>query len=102
MSKHQEALNYMVHCGKCTLRIQCKECKRNYECSFYLASKKLQELVDKATPKKVLNTELHHIDAILKRTKCPQCSNYTYGFRYSVIKFCRHCGQALDWSNEDE
>lgn len=69
----------------------------------------LQELVEKATPKKVIK---------LPKTKygymhiCPICNNYIGTIVYDTSAriiveiehddYCCSCGQALDWSDEDE
>lgn len=57
--------------------------------------KDMKELVEKYTPKKVL-------DDI-----CPNCKLDTgtveqdyYGNYIRIHKFCNNCGQALDWSNK--
>ena len=64
-------------------------------------TKLLQELVDKATPKKVIiEKEEHdgtHYDEPYTETHliCPTCkSDECYN------KYCPICGQALDWSEE--
>ena len=50
----------------------------------------LQELVDRATPKKPYDKGDYYI--------CPNCSND----RCVCGKFCPNCGQAIDWSTNDE
>lgn len=54
----------------------------------------LQELVDKATPKKVNLYSFEH-----NKGKCPVCNNTVYSF---MNTYCQICGQKLDWSGEDE
>ena len=50
-----------------------------------------KELVDKATPKKPPK----HDKAV-----CPTCnSKANYGHPYT--EYCCHCGQALDWNEDD-
>nr|DAV75071.1 MAG TPA: putative hydrogenase nickel incorporation protein [Caudoviricetes sp.] len=59
----------------------------------------LQELVDKATPKKP--------DVNINNGYCPNC-HQTFGLertkeamiRSRWFSFCPYCGQALDWSEE--
>lgn len=59
----------------------------------------LQELVDKETPKKVvekeimcwLNSEPHYYG------KCPNCNG---AIKNNGIVYCPRCGQKLDWSDE--
>ena len=60
----------------------------------------LQELVDKATPKKP--------EITIHNGFCPNC-NYAFGFertkeamlRPRWFSFCPYCGQALDWGNDE-
>ena len=56
----------------------------------------LQELVNKATPKKVNKYRRH---TKLEPTYfCPICENIVE----KEHKYCTECGQALDWSDEDD
>ncbi len=50
----------------------------------------LEELVERATPKKPYDKCDYYI--------CPNCSND----RCVCGKFCPNCGQAIDWSVEDD
>lgn len=52
----------------------------------------VQKLVDKATPKKVVLT--------ISTIRCPSCNKQltNRGCSHSDYKFCRWCGQAIDWS----
>ena len=60
----------------------------------------LDELVEKATPKKPIQLENKN------RSRCPNCKNQL-PFRKNALKkqnpriYCDRCGQALDWSKED-
>ena len=65
----------------------------------------LQELVDKATPKKV--EKIAYMDIYgneLAKSKshfyngCPNCK----GNVGIDANYCRHCGQAVDWSDKNE
>lgn len=53
----------------------------------------LQELVDKAKPKKLLYSEEY-----ISFSHCPNCKKVV------PIRgdYCPHCGQAIDWRVEDE
>ena len=65
------------------------------------AIKPIKELVDKATPRKPI--EISHIG--LYGWACPSCANCVSNYPkrgHDKIKFCYSCGQALDWSEEDE
>ena len=57
----------------------------------------LQELVDKATPMKVLNREQHSKDSDAYGD-CPICK--TPLCDYTNPKGCGGCLQAIDWSEE--
>lgn len=52
----------------------------------------LQELVDKATPKKPYHGEWGY--------RCPTCGSiYVYDYEYDrEFDYCSNCGQKLDWS----
>lgn len=58
----------------------------------------LQELVDKETPMKVGKP---YID------DCPKCGKFMIDtceydlYNIPFIKYCPHCGQKLDWSDEN-
>lgn len=75
----------------------------------------LQELVDKATPKrpilnkiwenedtKTIYDECGRINELL--CVCPNCGESAiYDFEYNKrFKCCSHCGQRIDWSDLDE
>lgn len=57
----------------------------------------LQELVDKATPKKAI--EKHHFNDDLY---CPNCESCVYEFFMKREQWCSDCGQKIDWSKEYE
>lgn len=87
MNKYQEALENAVDCG-----IISKDWKV------------LKELVDKATPKKPKIKAFNEAepwdcaDYFVERNACPACE------RKMINKsdFCPNCGQAIDWSTDDE
>lgn len=56
----------------------------------------LQELVDRATPKKPKNWKAERRPNGRVEFNCPVC-NRIYNER---VNFCASCGQAIDWSNE--
>lgn len=81
MSKHKEALNEIVSC--CGHYVD----KGWFEEDLAL----LQQLVDKATPKKPIDSF------------CPICGSYeievqVVGYGWEKQKHCPDCGQAIDWS----
>ena len=55
----------------------------------------LQELVDKQTPKKVINKHKEYVFPKKYRLSglCSNCKNHV-----NESKYCHNCGQALDWS----
>ena len=108
MSKYQEALNkiketvekadiyyYQTACTPKERSIFAKEDKQGLST--------LQELVDRATPKKVDASKVitvydYSTNQYETIVPCPNCANnipFDNGF-----KFCPHCGQALDWGDE--
>ena len=95
MNKYQEALDEMC-CGCYT---SCS--KDGKPCLAYM---KLQELVDKFTPKKVIS----YINQGAYYYKCPSCktkinktllevSNITLIVTTNLTNFCPNCGQKLEW-----
>jgi hypothetical protein len=54
------------------------------------AEKVIEQLVDRATPKKV-----GRLKAYPSMGTCPSCE-----IPLSIQPFCEQCGQALDWSSE--
>ena len=73
----------------------------------------LNELVDKATPKKPIHDiicDSYDEDGFSESfeyevKKCPNCNVYLYdeseGLDFSELPHCPYCGQAIDWSEED-
>lgn len=58
----------------------------------------LKELVDKATPKKVLYlTIVDTPDNTYLNGNCPNCHNIVDSTNM-VEEYCQYCGQALDWN----
>lgn len=62
---------------------------------------KVQELVDKETPKKPKNVSEYSSDEW-----CPNCHSFNIETRdeegsWQKWDYCPDCGQALDWSNDE-
>lgn len=55
----------------------------------------LNELVDKATPKKTKNRTTWN-------ARCPSCDELFVFCEDRKRPYCQYCGQALDWSENDE
>ena len=90
MNKYQEALDEMC----CGCYASCS--KDGKPCLAYM---KLQELVDKSTPKKAIRKELL-VDLVeIRYYKCPNCESF---LGVSIDDYCKYCGQALVRSKEDE
>ncbi len=93
MDKYQEALERARICGDNA----CCDCKFNEIC---INDKKgwygtLKELVDKATPKKPYY--LNYGGYQIGHWKCPSCDLFV-----TQDNYCKYCGQALDWGDEDD
>jgi|GEM_PF-1553020 len=94
MDKYQEALNWIVKTLKAYESESDYGFSKKGKCNFLERKSTLQELVQKATPKKCYKnaiTQVSHYDM------CPNCNERISPFTY---KYCPHCGQRLDWSNE--
>lgn len=85
-SKYQEALDELV-----------KTSGEFFTEKEIEAIKTLQELIDKATPKKPIKDEVQDIRYVTKYI-CPNCGGKFTG---KISDYCYHCGQALDWSKEE-
>lgn len=97
MNKYQEELNNLVK-SSCPNKKACQECDFETMCNSEAKGwiDTLQELVERATPKKLKETN--------STLRCPNCNRHitNKGSIHSTINNCPKCGQALDWSNEDE
>lgn len=97
MSKCQEALNKIVKscCPNCSTN-GCKDCSIEKICNATAKQwvDTIQELVDKATPKKPIRFKN---SVYISNPKCPICKTTPHTGNQ---KYCDECGQALDWSDE--
>ena len=64
------------------------------------ADKVLQELVDRATPKKALDIQEEE-DVGGHSGKCPNCHEWVSDFT-GAGKHCDNCGQALEWEEGEK
>ena len=97
MNKYKKALNDFE-----------EELKQMYGCdeaNMDLDISSIKELVERATPKKVMFNSENDI----QWNVCPVCVNDIEQFIYDQkheldleLKHCPNCGQALDWSNNNE
>ena len=95
MNKYQKALEtiFEYNTDECESFDDYMECTYNNTCYIHKSYMLLQKLVNKATPKKATpfpNSSYYNI--------CPKCK-ITLEFK---PEYCHNCGQALDWSGEDE
>ena len=89
MNKYQEALDNLI-------KIETERTFKRIGTFFHPNCDTLQELVDKETPKKIVQKQVKHwIDY-----HCPSCNHKLR--RDTQYKYCPHCGQKLDWSEENE
>lgn len=58
----------------------------------------IQELVDKATPKKTIKEPIIRDGYRQYKNYCPICKQELL----ILGNYCLHCGQAVDWSDNDE
>ena len=96
MSKYQEALDRL-----------CKndyfDEKGNCNCDLIVMDRiLLQELVDKATPKKI-RYENAPKPSMAYMYSCPNCGRMLgVNCKPTYINYCDECGIKLDWSDEDD
>jgi|AGTN01.2.fsa_nt_gi hypothetical protein len=106
MNKYQEALDELCTCTEGWNSEHCCSHAEWRQASEYLENcrKLLQELVDRATPKKVLNMYMfvYMNEYTVKTGQCPFCKR---GLGINEVtkspKFCPDCGQALEWTDAD-
>lgn len=90
MNKYQEALGFLKESARENYFRQQVQIREERE-TIFKSSEYLQELVDKATPKKP-------IQKAAGRTVCPNCERSIA--REVSPRYCSVCGQRLDWSEE--
>lgn len=99
MNKYQEALDYLaVSLQMFDETVDDKTYRDELDAKREIARKALQELVDKATPKKPKNWKAERRLNGAVEFNCPVC-NRLYNER---VNFCASCGQAIDWSTDDK
>ena len=104
MNKYQEALeeieNVLIDCGRTKDLSGETILKEQNELNL------LQELVDKTTPKKVKKATKKDYMETGYKNRCPLCGNMvgtiTNDLNIEHDDYCCSCGQALDWSVENE
>lgn len=96
MNKYKESLEHIVGF------IPTLTSPRNGKKFLFESINLIQELVDKETLKKIIkNNELEDCDRYMIVSECwncPSCKNRLF----TGDNYCRKCGQALDWSENNE
>lgn len=115
MNKYQEALDFLFDKAAQEYEIDEEACEVNIlDCTshdkYLKPCLKLQELVDKSKPIKVINIGKLDVDIKIGNTtfrkgtnalkKCPNCHKYVN--KNYEENYCGNCGQALDWSDKHE
>lgn len=93
MNKYQEALGFLKESARENYfrkQVQTHE----ERVTIFKSSEYLQELVNKATPKKLKNWTVRYRGI---EFNCPVC-NRLYTER---VNFCSSCGQAIDWGKRE-
>lgn len=88
MNKYQESYN------KLTSRVY----KYDHIEDVYKDLEILGGLVDRATPKKPIKEKEQGLRYVTSYS-CPNCHKIFLG---AVADYCFHCGQRLDWSEDEE
>lgn len=75
------------------------------ECDLKSLREPLQELIDKNTPKKVVNTRFNSIVSGVPYDLCPNCgiNLHTVGMfvrNKETLHYCENCGQRLDFGGD--
>ena len=101
MNKYQEALEFLKE-SACENYFKQHVQTHEERVTIFKSSEYLQELVDKATPKKPINQST----PVVRQGYCPNCKGELrkLGSRNEVVLegqlYCCSCGQALDWSEK--
>lgn len=100
MNKYEKALDWLT--WHCIAKNEYHDDEIVYERikNFFIEPviKPLRDLIEKATPKKPI---LGHADKDLSyyEWNCPTCDEFHMS--HVIEKYCSHCGQAIDWSEDD-
>ncbi|WP_286154380.1 hypothetical protein [Thomasclavelia cocleata] len=102
-SKYQKALDNLVN-NSCPKKVSCTECEININCNCIAKEyvDTLQELVDKATPKKpIYKDDLFVSKRHLFCAHCGSRLSNSYNFiDRTMYPYCPYCGGKQDWSDE--
>lgn len=94
MNKYQEPFNNIV----VEAELMAERCNHKLEKDI----KTVQELIDKATPKKPTYVADGYSEGelVFDTWVCPNCDE-DYEVDYHYYDYCPNCGQAIDWSEEE-
>lgn len=101
MNKYQKALGFLKESAYENYLSKYVQTSKE-KVTLFKSSEYLQELVDKATPKKPINQST----PVVRQGYCPNCKGELrkLGSRNEVVLegqlYCCSCGQAIDWSEE--
>lgn len=101
MNKYQEALGFLKESAYENYLSKYVQTSKE-KVTLFKSSEYLQELVDKATPKKPKIRAFNEAepwycaDYLVEREACPLCGRKLL----DKDPYCYICGQAIDWSNE--
>lgn len=116
MEKHQEDFESVFE-GMSFSNIDCKgfpdsvtisngKDLYNFETRDYVPLEAVEELVDKATPKKAIESEMRGFSKeVASYLHCPNCDMpicNVWNRREYKPNYCHYCGQRLDWGGNDE
>ena len=101
MNKYQKAFERLYLHTEQLQKFQVMDCPAFNKGSYEEDKKLISELVDKATSKKPIFLKKEPKD-FYKIVRCPICSTDIVLMFYQQNKYCSECGQALDWSEEND
>ena len=70
-----------------------------YNAEFESALALAIEALEKQIPKKPIIREAEDSFGYVKHILCPNCKEIDFGYEHPC--FCKLCGQAIDWSNDE-
>lgn len=95
-NKNQEALDQIIPDYIAMTNVANDNLCEQFQKMYYEHRQVLQELVDKSIPKKVININ----NTEFEMYKCPNC--HVKFISDGIEKYCDECGQAFDWSNDED
>jgi hypothetical protein len=95
MNKYQEALGFLKESARENYFRQQVQTHEE-RVTIFKSSEYLQELVDKATPKKLKGWTVGRLLNRGIEFNCPTCNTV----HHNKFNFCSNCGQAIDWGNK--